>query len=130
MPKIGEMKESKFLGKQDVGEGILLTITGCQKFDLAKEGAPPIEKWCLMFRETEKPLVLNVTNARIAEQALGSDDTDHWIGKKIVAYTDHSIMYEGKLLGGVRLRKSKKPQPITAPPPVMREPGEDDEMGF
>lgn len=132
MPKIGEMKESKFLKKEDVGGGTLLTITGCSKFNVAMEGAPKEEKWCLTFRETDKPMVLNVTNARLCEQALGSDDTDHWTGKQIVAFTDASIMYEGKLVGGIRLRKSKKPQPEPLPTPAMREPGDDteDELGF
>jgi hypothetical protein len=64
MPKISEMRESKFLKQSDVGTGTLMTIEGCEQYNVAKEGAEQELKWCLVFAETDKPLVLNSTNAQ------------------------------------------------------------------
>ena len=123
MPKIGEMIDSKFLKKDDVGRGVLLTIARVAQHDVAVQGAGPEYKWCLEFEEHDvKPLVLNVTNMRILESIIGSDDTEDWIGNKIVAYNDPNISYAGKITGGIRLRAPKqvavKSNPAPAPTPA------------
>ena len=90
MPKTSEMRESKFLKKEDVGAGALMTITGCEQYNVAMSGAEPEHKWCLTFAEADKPLVLNSINTQICERICESDDTDDWIGKKVVLYTDQA----------------------------------------
>jgi hypothetical protein len=117
MPKTSEMRESKFLKKEDVGSGALMTVESCHQHNVAKEGAPPENKWCLSFAESDKPLVLNSTNIQLCEAIFGSDDPDHWIGKRVVLYTDPTIMYAGKVVGGIRLRAPKKTAaaPVAAP---------------
>jgi hypothetical protein len=129
MPKISEMKESKFLKKDDVGAGVLVTFSSFVKKDVAAEGAPPEFKWCATFRELEKPLVMNITNAQICEQVFGSDDTDDWIGKQIVLYVDPNVSYGGKIVGGIRMRKPKNqaPKPVVRPAP---EPFDDSDVPF
>ena len=117
MPKTSEMRESKFLKKEDVGRGALVTISGCTRKNTAMEGADPEHKWCLTFHEMDKPLVLNVINTMTIEQILGSDDTDNWIGKRIVLYEDPSVMYAGKIVGGIRVRAPKKGAALPPPPP-------------
>lgn len=120
MPKISEMRESKFLKKEDVGRGTLATIASCQQFNVAMEGAAQEHKWCLTFHELDKPLVLNSTNIQLCAQICGSEDTDHWTGKKIVLYTDPNVSYAGKLVGGIRVRAPKPsavvPPPVSPPP--------------
>ncbi len=129
MPKTSEMRESKFLKKEDVGAGMLATIAGCLQKNVAKEGADPEMKWCLTFHETDKPLVLNSTNVQLCEHIFGSDDTDHWINKRIVLYTDPNVSYQGKLIGGIRVRAPKGKAALAPPPPPpsppSQEPGED-----
>lgn len=122
MPKTSEMRESKFLKKEDVGRGALATISGCVKKNTAMEGADPEHKWCLTFREFDKPLVLNVINTMTIEQITGLDDTDQWIGKVVVLYEDPTVMYAGKITGGIRVRARKD----TAPPPPVKELTHDD----
>jgi hypothetical protein len=116
MPKTSDMRESKFLKKEDVGRGVLGTIAGCVRHNVAKEGAEPEQKWCLTFQEIDKPLVLNATNVQLCEQIFGSDDTDDWVGKRIVLYTDPNVSYQGKLIGGIRVR-APKPSAAAPPPP-------------
>jgi hypothetical protein len=119
MPKTSEMRESKFLKKEDVGRGALGTIASVTRMNVAKEGADPELKWCLTFQEIEKPLVLNATNIQLCEKIFEADDTDQWIGKRLVLYTDANVSYQGKLIGGIRVRapKASAPPPTAPPPP-------------
>lgn len=106
MPRIGEMIESKFLKKEDVGgeRGVLVTISGVQQANVAMPGADPEMKWTLSFQELDKPMVLNSTNIHMCAKACGSDNTDDWNGKKVVLYEDPNVSFGGKLVGGIRLR--------------------------
>ena len=116
MPQISEMRESKFLKKEDVGRGALGTIESVVRMNVAKEGADPELKWCLTFTDIDKPLVLNQTNIQLCAKVIGSEDTDHWIGKRIVLYTDPNVSYQGKLIGGIRVR-APKPGTVSATQP-------------
>ncbi len=107
MPKIHEMLESKFLKKEDVGTGVLMTVEACIQKNVAQQGADPEMKWCLTFASCDKPLVLNATNIQLCKMIFESDDTDYWIGKKIVLYTDPNVSYAGRVVGGIRVRKPK-----------------------
>ena len=111
---------SKYLKKEDVGRGVLVTIKGLARTNVAMEGEPPENKYVLYFNELEKPLVLNATNIHMCAQTCGSEDTDHWIGKKLVLFTDPNVSFGGKLIGGIRLR-APRPQTEQAgmvPPPA------------
>ena len=117
MPKTSEMRESKFLKQTDVGRGALGTVDKVVQMNVAKEGADPEMKWCLTFAEIDKPLVLNSTNIQLCEKIFGSDDTDQWHGKRLVLYTDPNVSFQGKLVGGIRVR-APKPSAVPPPPPV------------
>lgn len=126
MPNISVLKSSKYLKKEDCGQGILVTITGCTEENVAKEGSPEELKWCLHFAETEKPMVLNSTNGQIIAGFVGSDNTDDWTNRKIVLYADPNITFGGKLIGGIRARAPRTPQaaakPAAAPKPTAPAP--------
>ena len=123
MPRVGDMIESKFLKKEDVGgeRGMLVTISAVKQANVAMQGADPEMKWTLSFSELDKPMVLNSTNIHMTAKACGSDDTDEWMGKKIVLYEDPNVSFGGKLVGGIRVRAQRtqaapvvpqrKPQP-------------------
>lgn len=107
--KTSAMKESKFLKKEDVGDGVPLTIIGVESRNVAMTGEPAEPKWCLLFKEVDKPLVLNSTNLQLCERIFKSDETDDWIGKTIVLYEDPNVSYAGKIVGGIRVRALKLP---------------------
>ncbi len=115
MPKVSDMRESKFLKKEDVGAGALLTVESIDQHNVAKDGADPEMKWCMSFTECEKPLVLNSTNIQLCQNVFGSDDTDDWVGKRIVLYSDPNVSYQGKLVGGIRVRAPKVAKPAAVP---------------
>ncbi len=102
---ISHIKNSKYLSKEDCGPGILVTIESLAQEDLAMEGQPADMKWVMQFAEPEsKPFVLNTTNAVLIAAALGSEETDEWVGRKIVLFSDPTVMMKGKAVGGIRAR--------------------------
>lgn len=141
---ISQLKDSKFLKKEDAGTGILVTIKSVTQENVAKEGAEPEYKWCVHFVETEKPMVLNSTNGQLIASIVKSEETDDWAGHKIVLYNDPNVTFGGKLIGGIRVRapRIKQPAPATKPTPApvpatnrvrteeLAEPTGDDDVPF
>jgi len=127
--KVNDLKQSRFLTQNDIEQPVLVTITGSNEFNVAKDGAEPDMKWALTFKEIEKPLILNYTNGQIISQITGSDHSDGWIGKKIVLYVDPNVSFGSKLTGGIRCRapKNRVVQPVDEP---INEPDEDFPEGF
>lgn len=108
MAKVGEMIPSKFLKKEDVEPPVLVTIFKVERVNVAKEGADPEYRYAMSFEELDKPLVLNSTNILACQLACGGeDDTDNWIGHKVVLYNDPNVSFAGKITGGIRVRKPK-----------------------
>lgn len=112
--KIGQMMDSKFLKKEDVDPPKLVTIKGFSQQNAGRDDAPEM-KWTMSFLELSKPMVMNSTNLQLCAQSLGSDDTDNWIGKQVVLYNDPSVQFQGKLIGGIRIRAPKKRSGAQAP---------------
>lgn len=136
MANISDMVQSKYLKQSDIPDPVIVTVQGVKQTNLAKEGAPQEVKWIIKFNEFEKPMVLNVTNMRVAAKVLGSDETNDWKGKEIVLYTDLNVTnLNGEIVGGLRFRGQEKapvkaaPRPAAPrPAPKSRQPGEDDDM--
>lgn len=108
--KINEAFPSAFLKAEDVGEdGTAFTITGV-KLDTIGQGADAEQKPIVSFRETDKKLVLNKTNAGVIAEQHG-DDTDEWLGKKVTLVA-REVEFQGKVTWGIRIKQSlaaKKP---------------------
>lgn len=123
MPTLSEMRVSKFLKKEDCDPPILLTIDGVSQQNVAMRGDPEELKWSLSFIEVEKPMVLNSVNGQLIAAACGSENTDDWLGKKIVLYNDPTISFGGKVIGGIRCRAPRiKAGPAPAAQPLTRAP--------
>jgi hypothetical protein len=123
MPHISALKESKFLTKEDCGRGILVTIRDCQHLNVAKDGTVAVMKWCLLFNESVKPLVLNMTNAQLIAGICGSENTEDWTGHKIVLYHEPNVEFGGDIIGGIRVRapRNQSAKPPAAPPAPPRQ---------
>jgi hypothetical protein len=120
--KIGQMMSAKYLKKDDVDPPVLVSIRTFRHENVAQENQPEELKWVMYFAEMDKGLVLNSTNLQLAAMALGSDDTDDWIGHQVVLYNDPNVSFGGKLTGGVRIRAPKrKAAPVKPVVPVYVE---------
>jgi len=106
---LGDFKNSKFLKKEDVGAGVLVTINRVTQENIAIEGAEPEHKIAIYFDELDKPLICHSTNAQLIAQVTGQSENVEtaWVGAKIVLYTDPNVSFQGKLTGGIRIRAPK-----------------------
>lgn len=112
---ISQLKQSKFLKKEDCGKGILVTIEGGEMMNVAGSGQPEEMKFCLNFSENVKPLACNATNLELIARITGSEDTDDWTGHQIVCYNDPTVVNKGKVTGGIRVRAPKAKPPMARP---------------
>jgi len=124
-PKVSEMIVSKFLRKEDFDEDRVLTIKGVKLEDVGNQGE---QRWVVHFREVDKGMVLNITSIRVLEGAYG-DDSDGWIGKRVMVYVDPNVSFQGRVVGGLRLRAPKAKTPAPAPAAANNE-FEDSEIPF
>lgn len=108
MAKVNEMIESKYLKQSDVDVEAVVTVQKVGKANVAREGDDPEYKWMIRFEEFPKPMVLNSTNIKRLAKACNSEDTDGWIGKKVMLYVDPDIEFAGNVVGGLRIRPIKQ----------------------
>jgi len=122
--KISKLAEGRFLRKEDIGNGILVTFSHLTQENMSQDGQPADMQFVAHWQEANvKPMVLKITNAQLIAAFLGSDDTDDWVGKKIVLYHDPTIMMGHKLVGGIRARAPRnQPQANPVPAPVQSSP--------
>ena len=114
--KTSDMIVSKFLRKEDFPEDEVVTIKGIKQENVGREDAQEM-RWVIYFRERDKGMVLNVTSIRVLESAFG-DDTDFWKGKQATIYVDPNVSFQGRVVGGLRLRPIKAtPKGNQAPQP-------------
>jgi hypothetical protein len=110
-------KNSKYLGKEDVGEdGLILTIRGF-KMEAIKSDEGDEDKVILYFEEDVKPMVLNRTNSQLISVCTGAKNTGDARGRQIVVYNDPTVGFGGKITGGLRIKKvAGAPRPAAARP--------------
>ena len=114
--KINDMIPSTYLKQADVDEDYIVTVRKLEQKNVAPNDAEPELKWTVKFDEFEKPMVLNSTNIQLMAQACDSEDSDDWIGRQVIVYSDPNVAYAGKLVGGLRIKKHKVAKPMTPKP--------------
>jgi len=125
--KYAEVFPSKYLKVDDLEEAdITVTIKDCtwEEFTDPKTKRAD-QKPVLHFREMDaKPLILNKTNWKTIEKVLGSDDSEHWIGKKITLFATEVESF-GEMALAVRVRVPRG-KPAASQPVPETEIGSDD----
>ncbi len=102
------------------GKPSLLTIRTCVLEELG-QGSNKEKKPVLYFKEAQKGLVLNKTNATNIAKVYG-DDTGNWTGKDIQVFPT-TTEFKGETVYAIRVRvvpeaqpeKQPEPQPTAAP---------------
>ncbi len=102
---IAELKNSRFLTKEECGDGIEVTIDRVEQDNVAPTGQAAEMRYVLTFQEDIKPMVLNSTNGQRIAAFLGSPDSEDWQGKKVILYHDENVDFAGKIVGGIRVRR-------------------------
>jgi hypothetical protein len=92
-----EIYRSKYMKADDLnGRSATYTVSGCIAEDVGDD-----RKLVLAFSETDKPLVLNTTNATTMAELHGPE-TDGWEGKK-VKLVPATTQFQGKLVKCTRI---------------------------
>lgn len=96
--KISEEFPSQYLKASDLeGREVRLTMGRVDREEIGTD-----KKLVLYFKERDKGLVLNKTNAYTIEAAHG-DDTDDWFGHPLILFSIRTE-YQGKPVDGLRCR--------------------------
>lgn len=97
---------SRFLKAADFPEPKLMVIEHVAEESVGM-GDVKETKPVVYFVDTAPGIVCGPTVIGQLIEALGSDETDDWIGCPIVVYNDPSIQFQGRKVGGIRFRKPK-----------------------
>jgi hypothetical protein len=97
--------DGQFLKKEDVNPPQVWTITDVREQTVTAPGKEPKDKLVLLFDGTKKSLVLNMSNGDALCDMTGHEDPEEWIGTRVELFVDDGVLYAGKKVGGVRLRK-------------------------
>ena len=99
-----------YLRAADIGNNkVKAIISSCSMAKIGDDDKP-----VLQFKDKERGLVLNKTNAGILGSALGMEP-DNWIGREVILYSA-KVNYQGNLVDGIRVEVSEP-----APVPVITE---------
>jgi len=87
---IKDMFPSKYATGEDLGgKSRNVTISGVTTEKMRPNPqSPEVQKFVIYFQETKKGVVLSRTLARQIARIVGSDETDNWIGKKVMLYPE------------------------------------------
>lgn len=110
--KLTDMFGGDFLKAADLkGKEVKLTISGIGMELLgAGDSGEQKKKPVLSFKQTDKRLVLNKTNATILATSYG-DDTDGWINQTITLYPAR-VPFKGVMQDAIRLRELPGKPPV------------------
>ena len=111
MVNVNSFGNSKYLKKEDVEESKVFTVKGVEHQNVALEDQKADYKFVLMFEETDRGLIMNKTNGQLAAKAMGSPETDDWVGQTLELWNDPSVSYAGKMIGGIRIKPTKPDRP-------------------
>ena len=137
MVNINNVFQSDYLKAADLEDSPHLATVTDVELKTMNDGE---QKLCVSFKEWDKSLLLNKTNANNIAAFCGPE-TDAWVGRQIVM-APALVDYQGKTVEAIRVRAPKpkaaapKPQPITSashagPPPGHPAAAEfDPEVGF
>ena len=101
---VTKVQNRRFLKKADLSKDLRLTIREVLEEDVALEDAPEKLRFVLYFEEIEKALILKWNIAKAIESVTELSDMDSWAGQPIAVYHDPDVLYEGKAVGGIRVK--------------------------
>jgi len=103
----------KYLKAADVDPPVTDLVTGVKPETMPGESTPKY----VVYLQSLKPWVLNVTNAKVLAEAWGTQ-TETWPGRQVELFA-LPVSYQGKTVQGIRCRIPQAPQqapPAPAPP--------------
>lgn len=103
--RIHEAFPSPYLKKEDVTGELAVTIAHVAMEDIG-QGDDQERKPVVYFEGKDRGMVLNKGNAQAIAEIAGNDEMNAWPGVQIVLYVDKNIAFQGKRVGGIRVKSS------------------------
>jgi hypothetical protein len=105
---------SKYLTAEDLNDqSATVTISDVVQERLG-QGKDASDKLVISFQGKKKSLVCNKTNAKTIAKVLGSDETDDWIGQRIII-EPREVEFQGDMVLALRVSLKKPAAPAAAP---------------
>ncbi len=103
------VSDPDYLGEADFNEGEekIVTIDRVVSGVKVKSAEGTSEKAVVYFRESIKPMILNVARSKAIERVTGSRFVDDWSGAVIQLYIEDGIKAFGDVVSAVRVRPRK-----------------------
>ena len=107
--------QSNYLSKEDVDPPLLAQIAYLTS-DQVEADSQVKTKTVLHFHGDIKPLIMNQVNKELLKQVTGAQTLGQLRNQSIVLYNDPTIMFQGRMTGGIRIRSAQQaaPQPQMA----------------
>jgi len=96
-----------FLKTEDIKKEIQAIIQTIKPEKIGK-GENQQEKIIAYFTGIEKGLVLNKVNSEAIAEITGSREIEEWTGAEVILYVDPNVMFGGKRVGGIRIKKTEE----------------------
>lgn len=110
--KISEAFPGSWLKSADLGDEDHVVTVKEVHTELLGQGTDKQLKLVVEFDELDKALVCNKTNATTITKLYG-DETDDWVGKRIVLWVNNDVQFGSEVVSAIRVRPRK---PGAAPP--------------
>lgn len=117
---IDSVRKTNYLTRGDVDPEVIVTVSEVADEEMSTANGNKETKAVVYFKELEKGLVLNWTNAQLIANFLGSRNMDDWPGGQVTLYDDPTISFAGKVTGGIRVKAAPK----SAPPTQLEDPND------
>jgi len=113
--KLDDLFPRRFATGEDLkGRPVTLTISHLRSEKMTPTpGAAPVERWVVYFKDAQKGIVLSKTLATQIAQAVGSDDTDAWVGKRVTLYPV-TVTVAGQTRIAIRAKAAQTPATANA----------------
>ena len=100
------LKNNNYIGAYilEPGKDLIVTIKDIVKGEIVGEDGKKGEGTLVYFKELDKPMILNSTNAKAITCIYGTPYVEEWIGKQIQLYS-MKIRAFGEDLDALRIRK-------------------------
>lgn len=119
---------SRYLTKDDVGTGSILTISTFTFENVAGQNEPAEEKYVMRFHETPKGVVMKPILARQIMAIFGLSDENQLLdgtifNQQITLYNDPTVAMGNRIVGGIRVRQPQHGDVPYTPPRPAGSPG-------
>ena len=96
-----------YLGSHSIDKETIATISKIDMVDLVTSQGKKERCMTILFKEFDKPMIVNRTNAKAIEKVCNSPMLEDWFDKQVYLYVEKGIKAFGESVDGLRIRDIK-----------------------